>query len=333
MLLCHSTVTISHAELVAYWPLDGLENDMADEVVHGFDMEAFNLDPDFDVVEGKIGNAIAFSNEFQTLLSRIHDPDDPLPINKHPEFTITMWAKVAGTGQNDLRLLSEGSLNNNTPLFNIGTANNGNDGTLDIFIRNSGSTGHQRTVGTPFDDEWNHIAWTFSEGVHSIYINGSFDRTVDWPSFADTDPFPLDNTSIGGIQRANQSHWVTGLIDDVAMWDEVLPTISINLLAAETLTPETALDVLFGDFNFDNEINDTDYNILVGNFRDAGGYADGDINGDGTIDLFDFGEFIAAAKAVGAAVPQTVPEPTGLSLIGLGALFFGLFRNRGNTQR
>ena len=104
------------------------------------------------------------------------------------------------------------------------------------------------------------------------------------------------------------------------------------MLAAEAVTPETALDILFGDFNFDGEINNADYNILVGNFRDDGGYTDGDMNGDGTIDLFDFGDFIAASEAVGAAVPQTVPEPTGLSLIGLGALFFGLFRNRSNAR-
>ena len=329
MLFGFATSNTSHAELVAHWPLDGIEDGRAVELVNGLDMEAFNIEPDLDVVEGKIGNAISFSNEFQTLLSRIHEPDDPLPIQKHPEFTISMWAKVKGTGQNDLRLLSEGSTLDNNPLFNIGTKNDGQDDSLDIFIRNGGSTGHQFTNAMPFDDEWSHIGWTFSEGVHRIYIDGVFDRSVDWPSFTETDPFPLDNTSIGGIQRGSPSHWVTGLIDDVAMWNEVLPAISINLLAAEAVTPETALDILFGDFNFDSEINDADYNILVGNFRDPGGYEQGDINGDGTIDLADFGQFLAAAEAVGAAVPQTVPEPLGPLSLGLAILLSGLLRKRG----
>lgn len=332
-------VTCAHAELVAYWPFEEFENeDSTPDVVNGYDMQLEFLDggsffDDSNHVDGRIGKAFEFFGEDTTIFSRIHDTDDLLPINKHPEYTISFWSNVEGTGQNDLRLISEGSLESGTPLFNIGTANNGDNGTLDVYIRDdSGNTGHQRTNAEPFDAEWHHVGWTFRDGVHSIYIDGTLDRTIEWQSFGTFDPFPLDNTSIGGIQRAAPSHWVTGIIDEVAMWNEVLPPVSISSLAAETVTPLDALDVLIGDFNFDGTIDDDDYGILVTNFRDAGTYSEGDINGDSVVDLFDFGEFLDSAEAVGASVPQTIPEPTGLTLVLMCVLFSGLLRKRGQQR-
>lgn len=324
---------ILQADLVSYWPFDEFEDETSTpDVVNGYDLEVFFLDDTsfFDSanhVEGKNGMAFEFINEDTSILAREHDPDDLLPINQHPEYTISFWTKTLGEGQNDLRLISEGSSEDNNPLFNIGTANNGNDNTLDIFIRNGGSTGHQRTNGMPFDDEWRHIAWTFSEGAHSIFIDGVFDRTVEWPSFGDSDPQPLNNTSVGGILRAAPSHWVTGIIDDVAMWNEVLPGPSISALADGSKDPLSALDVLLGDFNNDGEISDLDYDILVSNFRDEGTFADGDINGDGFINLVDFGAFLDAADAAGVSVPQAVPEPTGLGWL-LSAIVFGLLARK-----
>ncbi|HIM67162.1 MAG TPA: hypothetical protein EYM45_01225, partial [Verrucomicrobia bacterium] len=113
--------------LVAYWPLDEVQGTKTPELVNGYDMELTNLSAE-DVVEGRIGNAFSFSNEKQTLLSRVHDAADQLPANKHESHTVSMWSKVDGNGQNDLRLFSEANTGNSNPLFNIGTANNGASG-------------------------------------------------------------------------------------------------------------------------------------------------------------------------------------------------------------
>ena len=91
--------------LIAYWPLDEVQGTKTPELVNGYDMELTNLSAE-DVVEGKIGNAFSFSNEKQTLLSRVHDADDQLPANKHESHTVSMWSKVDGNGQNDLRACS-----------------------------------------------------------------------------------------------------------------------------------------------------------------------------------------------------------------------------------
>ena len=104
--------------LVAYWPLDEVQGTKTPELVNGYDMELTKLSAE-DVVEGRIGNAFSFSNEKQTLLSRVHDEADQLPANKHDSHTISMWSKVDGNGQNDLRLFSEANTGNSNPLFNI----------------------------------------------------------------------------------------------------------------------------------------------------------------------------------------------------------------------
>lgn len=327
-LLCLKTNV--QAGLVAYWPLDELTGGgtSTPDVAGGFDMDAFNLIA-ADVVPGKIGNAFSFDNTLQTLLSRVHDPADPLPINKHPAFTITMWANVTGTGQNDLRLLSEGSLTDNNPLFNIGTHSGGATGQLDSFLREpvNGNNGHPLSDSEPFDGTWHHIGWTFENGVHTLYVDGAKDPVeFPWPSFANIDPFPLDNTSIGGIQRAAQSHWVTGLIDDVAMWDEVLSPAVLWGLANEAVGPDTTGEFLIGDFNVDDTVDLADFDIFVDNFRVGSTYPEGDINLDGSIDLHDFGAFVQAFNASqgGAAVP----EPSAIALMLLGFASFFVFRLR-----
>ncbi|MCX8109333.1 MAG: LamG domain-containing protein, partial [Verrucomicrobiae bacterium] len=46
----------------------------------------------------------------------------------------------------------------------------------------------------------------------------------------------LNTTSIGGILRANPTHWLTGLIDDVALWNRALTQEEIAYLA-KNVTP------------------------------------------------------------------------------------------------
>ena len=146
--------------LVAHWPLDELNDDTTPDLVSGYDMNADNLTAD-NVVAGKYGNAISFSNAEQTLLWRKNEEGDALPANQHDSFTISFWSKIQGNGQNDLRVFSESNTQgDNGPLFNIGTRNNGSDGTIDIYIRGAGPTvGHIFSTAEPFDDEWHHVVF------------------------------------------------------------------------------------------------------------------------------------------------------------------------------
>ncbi|MDP6794723.1 MAG: LamG domain-containing protein, partial [Verrucomicrobiota bacterium] len=207
--------------LIAYWPLDEVQGTKTPELVNGYDMELTNLSAE-DVVSGRIGNAFSFSNEKQTLLSRVHDEADQLPANKYDSFSISMWSQVDGNGQNDLRLFSEGNTGNSDPLFNIGTDNRGASGSIDFFIRKSGwpTVNHIKSTAEPYDGEWHHVVFVQEEGERRVYVDGELDdvELVAKPEGT----FNVNDTTIGGILRSSASHWVTGLIDDVAIWKRAL---------------------------------------------------------------------------------------------------------------
>ena len=209
--------------LIAHWPLDEIQDETTPDVVGGYDMDMTNID-DSNVVEGKYGNAISFSNADQTLLWRKNEEGDDLPANQHDSFTVSFWSKVNGTGQNDLRLFSESNTQgNNTPLFNIGTRNNGSDGTIDIYIRGIGggpTVGHIFSTAEPFDDEWHHVVFVQDNLARSIYVDGVLDDLAIGPKVEGDSN--VDATTIGGILRGTASHWVTGLIDEVAIWKRAL---------------------------------------------------------------------------------------------------------------
>lgn len=218
-------------ELLSHWPLDTIECDTTPDVVSGYDMELVNLGAT-DLVSGRFGQAFQFSFARQTMLRRIHASGDELPINQYPDFTISLWVN-GPANQPDYRVFSEGSTASTSPLFNIGTQNGGADGTVDSFIRtdSNGGAGHVVSAGTAFDDTWHQIVYVQRQvggtPEAAFYIDGVRD---EGPALQPSLPLTLNTTTIGGIQRANPSHWFNGLIDDVALWTRALTEEEILLL-------------------------------------------------------------------------------------------------------
>ncbi|MDA7881110.1 hypothetical protein N9A94_02275 [Akkermansiaceae bacterium] len=221
------------SRLVAYWPLDGTPDDVTtpDLGPNGYDLSLTNMtSANFVTDEGRL--AAQFDNGTQTILGRIHSPGEDLPITQHEAYTISMWVKINGTGQNDLRIFSEGSTTNGTPLYNLGTRNDGADGVLDSYIRPVGGPAHEYSDGMPLDGVWRHIAVTGNDHTDTmqVYIDGILDTAnITFRSMIGTG---VDTTAIGGILRADPSHWVTGLVDDVALWSKILSPIEIADLAS-----------------------------------------------------------------------------------------------------
>ncbi len=226
-------------DLVSYWPLDAINGGKAEDVISGLSMDAINLS-DADLVDGVKGKAISFDATKQTMLERIHAEGDALPIHQYDNITVSFWTKANaqeqfdenGNGTNDRRFFSEGNTGNNNPLFNIGTANDGSNNGIDLFIRATGTDtlNHTKSVQEPLDGEdWHHIVWTQNGAESVLYVDGVADSAdFNANAFAPTERFTADNntlvntTSIGGIRRGAPSHWITGLIDEVAVWKRTL---------------------------------------------------------------------------------------------------------------
>ena len=260
--------------LVAHWPLDEINGETTPDVVSGYDMTADNLTAD-SVVEGKYGNAMSFSNADQTLLWRKNEEGDALPANQHDSFTVSFWSKIQGNGQSDLRVFSESNTQgDNGPLFNIGTRNNGSDGTIDIYIRGAGPTvGHIFSTAEPFDDEWHHVVFVQNELERSIYVDGELDD-LEIAAKPESGWDNIDATTIGGILRGNASHWVTGLIDDVAIWDRALSADEVSGLTSSGIpTPGGGGNPLLVDlvahFPLDSDGNSTNGEFTASTVTDV----------------------------------------------------------------
>jgi hypothetical protein len=214
--------------VVAYWPLDTIQGTTTPDTINGYDMTLLNL-TSANLVTGKRGKCFSFSNASATMLYRNDQPGEKLPVyNTSNSFTIAFWVNGA-PNQADMRVFSEGSVNSNNPLFNIGTANGGNSGLVDSYIRDDTNTspgGHRLTTATAFDNTWHHIAYV-QTGVNAVmYIDGVLDGIAVSP----TSPLTLNTTSIGGIMRAAPGSYFTGLLDEVVIWGRALAASEVSTL-------------------------------------------------------------------------------------------------------
>ena len=93
--------------------------------------------------------------------------------------------------------------------------------------------------------DWHHIVWTQNGAESVLYVDGVAD-TADFNlnAFAPTERFSdataVNTTSIGGIRRGAPSHWITGLIDDVAIWKRTLSADEVTDLFTNGLPTDGA---------------------------------------------------------------------------------------------
>jgi len=222
-------VSPGSAGLVAHWAFDDgagtTAQDSSGNNNHGTVMGGAQW------VAGKVGGALAFDGVDDMV---VVEQNSGLPIYNNGTdnaYSVAMWVK--GGPQPDMRVFSEGSTSDNNPLFNLGTQNAGDTGQFDVYIRpDTGTTlNHPLSQAEPFDYYWHHIGWVDDNGTARLYVDGVLDGT-DFSYTRGT--MALDTTSIGGILRANPSHFFTGQIDDVHVYNRALSQAEIAWLAGHT---------------------------------------------------------------------------------------------------
>ncbi len=255
-------------DLVSYWPLNVIEGTKTPDLKSGFDLTLQNFTAT-DVVPGIRGNALSFDRTRDMLASRLSSATEDLPVGRHPSFTISLWAKLSSTGQNSLCLFAEGNSTTTTPFTSLRTDNRvagGQNSSLLTANRPNagGSAIITRSDAQPLDGvDWHHLVLVQTDGgdgtaTRTVYIDGVADPAAGgtgWPSKPATEVYSLDTTALGGLRRSTNGSYVSGLIDDVAVWKRALTAAEVEDLKLNGLPPigpppePLRVNAFRGDFN------------------------------------------------------------------------------------
>ena len=134
------------------------------------------------------------------------------------------------------------------------------------------------------------------------------------------------NDEDDGAGRDGQGMWATS---DGSLWHDatMFPLVQLDP-RGEDPEPEPSLP---GDANGDGIVNATDLNIVGGNWQmavDPAGPENGDFDSNGFVDAADLNVIGTNWQRTAAPVGAAVPEPTGLCLLGFGALALSQLRRR-----
>lgn len=133
--------------------------------------------------------------------------------------------------------------NNGFPQVGINTANSG--GGYTSFLLTSAS---QLTVGV-----WYHLAATFNSGIINLYVNGTFDSTLNITSFGTSITYSGQANFCLGIDATyfTQEGWV-GNLDDAALWTTTLTSGNIANIASGANNPQDFPTGLLALWHLDN---------------------------------------------------------------------------------
>ena len=212
LLFALFTPLVSHAELVAHFPLDA-DGNSADG--------AFEAALEEDVEFGAPGanGATGTSASFNGSSSRIqHDWSEEL----NPEsFTLALWAKSeGGAGAWNSPVTSRHDLNPDSQGYLI--YDSAPSGSWTFWSGNGEEGGNWQTLDGPEVKvgEWQHVAITYDNELFQkiLYVDGVEEAVADDSVFPnDTTPF-----NIGAGQDFGDGFWFVGEIDDIGLWDEAL---------------------------------------------------------------------------------------------------------------
>ncbi|MCF7973877.1 MAG: discoidin domain-containing protein [Phycisphaerae bacterium] len=237
MMLCF-TVSITHADLIAYWPLDEGTGDVAHDAVNGNDGQ---ITGGTWVTPGKMG-AAAYEGSGG---DEINCGPGPAPltqdltlawwmIDNHPEYGTIMDKSVTGSGYG----------------YNMLVRGPGEDSPLRFRIggwQSYGGWGEECRLpqGAYSDGQWVHIVCTYDSltDTASIYVNGELLENGDYnpkTGIAGAGGYcdGINNLDADLFLRGGEESF-NGVLDEVAIWDQALTPDEV--LAVFTLGP-LALD-------------------------------------------------------------------------------------------
>ncbi|GAA5118645.1 LamG domain-containing protein [Luteolibacter yonseiensis] len=155
--------------------------------------------------------------------------------------TISAWMKWTAADARDSAIF----LGNNTGAnryIDVGTTSAGKIYGRSRDAANSATPFPDLVLGTNLNDgKWHHVAYTSNAAtdVTQLYIDGVLAGTTTTPAFTFT---TFNNFEVGRLGRSSPTDAYSGSVDELRIYDSILPAEDIALLAV----PEPGFSVLFG---------------------------------------------------------------------------------------
>jgi hypothetical protein len=226
---------IASADLIAHWTFD---NDFTDVSANSFDLTNSGASI---VSGGKIGAAASFSGSSQYAsvtfaTNAMFDPSE--------DYTVMAWYNLnisdiaAGTSSAGVRYQVFESGSNYTASYALRDLDSDSLGDIgQVYTQNATGAASNMTFSTGANQTWHHIAITYNHltGVVNAYLDGSLANTMTRSGTL------KDSTSfyVGTFRSHNGRYW-NGLIDDVAVFDNIVSTTDIQYYAQGNAIPEPA---------------------------------------------------------------------------------------------
>ena len=210
--------------LVAAWLFDdGTGTTVADSYTNKLDGEVASGVPEW--VEGKFDGALEFKGSDMVTI-----PDNDLL--DLTSFTIAAWIKSpATTGRWHVIAAKEAR---NPTGRNYGIFGHVNNGSIHYSFTSGGWKSFDAPTNVT-DGAWHHVAATYQRPNFKLYIDGELDAETAPDADPESNDAPL---YIGGCDIGN--YWMTGVIDEVVLYDRALSPEELSELIQEgiaTVTP------------------------------------------------------------------------------------------------
>ena len=281
LVVCFGVSHSANAELVGWWNFDGNVDDHSGTGNDGELVDATYSDN----VPAAIGSgqSISFENDEEHVF--IENADGTLDSET---FTLAMFINDRGQEGALERLTSregdtfETAINVHPPF--------GGEGEYAYFSAAGG--GWQWSEEIPPIDGWQHVAYVsnFDDESLSIYVDGN----LVWETAEPWTTFPAGFMHIGN--RHNNVEGFDGLIDDVAIWDEVLSAEDIAKIAAGGVAAVVEPPGPEGDFDRSGELDVADIDQLTMEAAAGTNAAGFDLTGDGNVDGADIERWATELK-------------------------------------
>lgn len=145
------------------------------------------------------------------------------------------------------------------------------------------------TEYTPNREQWTHVAYVADGEQMTIYGDG---KQIG-------DPLPFTSTPTGYMyigSRTAGGEAFDGLIDDVALWNEVLSSERIQMLANGKWRPEPSRPTIAGDFNRNQLLDVDDLDLLTNQSVAGTNPSTYDLNNDQLVNSADREVWIVSLK-------------------------------------